>query len=347
MNLNLGNATEQLEGIQTKVTRPKPRNAATQSSISPFFLLGCPRSGTTLLQALLNRHPEIAIPPETKIFCDFVGRSRTIRKSCITRIASDLKLPLGNPDSMLGLDAVTILETIQRLYVKQLERNGVRLVGEKTPEHTSRILPIRTAYPDAPIVAIIRSGFEVAESLTRVPWIRCNPGAAAIIWNYYMRHITNAVDSGITRFHIVRFEELIERPEQVLAEVFQFLGAAAGFESHCLEPNRNIDQWLFPNREFKWKGRATQPIQTHPQEKALSAFSRRLVVASSSAMLNRWNYWDDQIRISPLEGKLLRMLGMAACTWTLVNLPLGRLINEAVHVGASIRLKAPSSRDPN
>jgi len=31
-----------------------------------FFIVGCPRSGTTMLQQALNRHPEIAIPPETK-----------------------------------------------------------------------------------------------------------------------------------------------------------------------------------------------------------------------------------------------------------------------------------------
>src|SRR5258708_24668045 len=32
----------------------------------PIFILGCPRSGTTLLQLMLHAHPRIAIPPETR-----------------------------------------------------------------------------------------------------------------------------------------------------------------------------------------------------------------------------------------------------------------------------------------
>ncbi|WP_218171464.1 sulfotransferase [Streptomyces mirabilis] len=31
----------------------------------PVFVLGCPRSGTTLLQLMLHAHPRTALPPET------------------------------------------------------------------------------------------------------------------------------------------------------------------------------------------------------------------------------------------------------------------------------------------
>jgi hypothetical protein len=33
-----------------------------------FFIVGCPRSGTTMVQQALNRHSRVAIPPETKYF---------------------------------------------------------------------------------------------------------------------------------------------------------------------------------------------------------------------------------------------------------------------------------------
>uniref|UniRef100_UPI00281255E6 sulfotransferase n=1 Tax=Streptomyces alfalfae TaxID=1642299 RepID=UPI00281255E6 len=36
------------------------------ASPRPVFLLGCPRSGTTLLQLMLHAHPRIALPPENR-----------------------------------------------------------------------------------------------------------------------------------------------------------------------------------------------------------------------------------------------------------------------------------------
>ena len=38
----------------------------------PFFILGAPRSGTSLLSRMLDSHPAIAVPDETKIFETFI-----------------------------------------------------------------------------------------------------------------------------------------------------------------------------------------------------------------------------------------------------------------------------------
>lgn len=35
---------------------------------TPFFIVGCPRSGTTLLSVLLDRHTRLCVPPETAFF---------------------------------------------------------------------------------------------------------------------------------------------------------------------------------------------------------------------------------------------------------------------------------------
>ncbi|MBI3838011.1 MAG: sulfotransferase, partial [Planctomycetia bacterium] len=40
-------------------------------SFSPVFLIGCPRSGTTLLRVMLDSHPHLASPPETFFLLDF------------------------------------------------------------------------------------------------------------------------------------------------------------------------------------------------------------------------------------------------------------------------------------
>jgi hypothetical protein len=41
----------------------------------PIFVMGCPRSGTTLLQLMLHRHSRIAIPPENRfVLAGYLGR---------------------------------------------------------------------------------------------------------------------------------------------------------------------------------------------------------------------------------------------------------------------------------
>ncbi len=44
--------------------------------MNKFFIVGCPRSGTTMVQQALNRHPQVVIPPETKYFFSFYGHSQ-------------------------------------------------------------------------------------------------------------------------------------------------------------------------------------------------------------------------------------------------------------------------------
>ncbi|MEM9163612.1 MAG: sulfotransferase, partial [Cyanobacteria bacterium P01_F01_bin.4] len=43
-----------------------------KKQIGKFFVVGCSRSGTTLLQSLLASHPEIISFPESKFFVDLV-----------------------------------------------------------------------------------------------------------------------------------------------------------------------------------------------------------------------------------------------------------------------------------
>lgn len=61
------------------------------------FIVGCPRSGTTLLQQALNRHSQIVIPPESKFFYYFYGQSYRRQSAHLERINSDLGIELVPP----------------------------------------------------------------------------------------------------------------------------------------------------------------------------------------------------------------------------------------------------------
>jgi hypothetical protein len=68
------------------------------AAMDKLFIVGCPRSGTTMLQQALNRHSQVVIPPETKFFFSFFGHPRRCQLRHIDRLNADLGINLPKPD---------------------------------------------------------------------------------------------------------------------------------------------------------------------------------------------------------------------------------------------------------
>src|SRR5262249_32357495 len=82
----------------------------------PIFVLGCPRSGTTLLQLMLHAHPRIAIPPETRFVLTSYGARNSfgdLREEPNRRaLASSIVRERHTLFYDLGLDADEVLGEI-------------------------------------------------------------------------------------------------------------------------------------------------------------------------------------------------------------------------------------------
>src|SRR5947209_11349722 len=113
-----------------------------------FFVVGAPRSGTTMLQQALNRHSRIAIPPETA-FLTFLGLSPARQRRHVDRIATDLGIPLCVPERGVNgpEQARAFYGEMARLYVGRLGLAGVTHFGEKSPEHQRRLGRLRRVFP--------------------------------------------------------------------------------------------------------------------------------------------------------------------------------------------------------
>src|SRR5271168_3759057 len=110
-------------------------------TMKKFFIIGCPRSGTTMVQQALNRHSQIVIPPETKVFFSFFGQSRKRQLRHLERLNQDLNIRLPRPKARVDslAEGRAFYESMARRYLERLEKQDAVYFGEKTPEHTGHL----------------------------------------------------------------------------------------------------------------------------------------------------------------------------------------------------------------
>jgi len=183
---------------------------------------GAARSGTTLLRTVLGRHPCIISGPEATVF--------------LRRITAPRHL-----GPRLGLDPAHVerwqfqsrsqVEFIERFH-HAMVRNPHRLVWvEKTPANVFRFGFVRRAFPEARLVHIVRDGRDVVCSLRHQPWAKIRRAIprdsaeaarlCATMWAASVR--AGLRHRGDPRYHELRYEELVTRPEQTLRALLGFL----------------------------------------------------------------------------------------------------------------------------
>lgn len=168
------------------MTNPSPDGAHVGDCDSPLFVVGPSRSGTSLMRALLNRHPDVGLAGETHYFDDLrlrlqgrelTGLTEDDRSSCEQYFMALAHRPYGHDGNAdagwlgraelraaadgIGDGADAYFEAFCRL---SSQRRAATRWGEKTPRHVFRIDEILGRYPTARIVAMVRDPRAVVAS---------------------------------------------------------------------------------------------------------------------------------------------------------------------------------------
>ena len=217
-----------------------------------FFIVGVAKSGTTWLELLLDRHPEIACKGEAH-FADLL---QSTLADALERYNAKLKVHGGHTND-LSFDAEDsdhlTVTAIALMFAKWADSPDIKIIGEKTPANI-RYLPLLNHYfPEAKFVHIIRDGRDAAVSgwfysLNRNEAYTLEtfgdlPGYIRFFSKTWAETIGAARDVAGTlgeRYIELRYERLVGAPEQELARVLSFLGADAAPRSieTCLEGAR-------------------------------------------------------------------------------------------------------------
>ncbi|WP_159450139.1 sulfotransferase [Demequina sp. NBRC 110056] len=220
----------------------------TGTSSTPVFIVGVPRSGTTVLASMIAGHTGFVVGPETHFF-------RTLSDRRLRRAISDDRWPREAVAALMRIE-VNDTSVAEQVHVteatlwKRLEDRPAtaesmiraltatpapdRLLAEKTPGHLAHIERIWRYVPGARVVHMVRDPRDVARSLAKVPWTSFSSEiAGAFEWSKRLAESEAALRSRQDLVYNLRYEDLVRDPELELRGLCGFL--RCDFEAQMLD----------------------------------------------------------------------------------------------------------------
>ncbi|MFI4854628.1 MAG: sulfotransferase family protein [Phycisphaerales bacterium JB065] len=288
----------------------------------PFFIIGTGRCGTTLLQAMLMCHPRVTIPPETHFYSRFHPAAHGLRCPVVDEEVEAYleKVVTQWWWEQLGLDGDGFAEAVRsgeartsrELMLWVLDHLAMNmgeaepaslLIGEKTPHFERYIDAILGDFPGAKFIHMYRDPRDVVVSLQKEWWWRePSKWRTAVYWRDVMERQAKAAEAlGPAKYLELRYETLVDRPEEELKRICAFLGVEFD-ESMLRHHERKASGFL--EVEKSWKQLTMKPIDKarHGRYRSkLSPQEIRRIERTAGPMLKRFGYGPDEtIGDSPL-----------------------------------------------
>jgi len=278
-----------------------------------IFILGVGRSGTSLLQSILNSHSKICFLPETKFLTSYVLKKNfKITKSNYKKITNQFKSDKRLKRLKIDLDeALQINNTMYDIYQYILETKLINQnksnIGDKDPKLIEKINRLHHFFPNSKIIHIIRDPRDVVLSRTKAKWSQKYPFYFhAII--YYMQ-LSLGIKSGRNKYKEnyieVLYENLIKNPDYELLRVMKFLNL--DFEKSMLN-FKDSSKELVSEDELEWKKETFLPIKKNNFNKwklGLTNFQSFIIESICFFHIKKFNYKNE---IKFLSFKMLFVL---------------------------------------
>jgi hypothetical protein len=247
----------------------------------PIFVVGCPRSGTTLVQCILSASSHAFSLPETHFFswvlpaidsaaASRIGPAQLRHAREAFEVEAELTLPAEfwlELEKRADLTARDLFVAVVDFYRPAADLRAI----EKTPRHVLHLDTIGTAFPDALFVAVARDPIDVASSLLGVPF-----ESSRSVLSHAQRW-TESIQASQTysrvypaRLKTVVYEQLVQQPEAMVRDLCAFVDLPyepAMLEEFGREAARNVgrgEAWkrdvrtgVIVDRKGVWRTRMT------------------------------------------------------------------------------------------
>ena len=205
----------------------------------PIFILGFPRSGTTLVEQTLSAHPRISAGDELTLVSDIA-----------TRLPRLFDSPLNYPEALAELwmaDHLQGLDDLRDLYLQGVRRLGVVQPGaawftDKMPLNETHLGLIALMFPAAPLIHVLRHPLDAvlsafSNTLTHGHFCAYALESAARHYVLTMDLVDHYRREMALRYLPVRYEDLLADHEGSVRRMLAFIGEP--FDARCLRFDEN------------------------------------------------------------------------------------------------------------
>ena len=196
--------------------------------IRPVFIVGMPRSGTSLVEQILSSHPDIHSAGERMELENFANA-----------ICSDLDSRQPYPFCLSAADR-SYLSTIAKRYIKEVSAkapDNTRVVTDKMPGNYIHLGLIQLLFPKARVIHCVRDPMDTCLSCYTnrlmghaYSYNLTNLGRQYHLYEELMGHWKSTLSLSIMDVH---YEDLVNDPEQVSRAIVKFCGLK--WDSRCLD----------------------------------------------------------------------------------------------------------------
>ncbi len=258
---------------------------------TPIFIVGTPRSGTTLTAKILGRHSRLFMPGETHFFDDIYARRHELGEPQETHSAAGIAtrlstlyerfnepadqqriIALGGEDALrceLGTSCRTYGEVLSRFMQFQMRHHPTKIRwGNNVPKDIFHVKDILKFYPEAKFVICVR---DIRDFLLSYPnrWKTTSPEnvervkklyhpiLTSLLWKIAMKQI-RALKAlvPLDHFLIVRYEDLVTQPQATINTLCHFLKEPYEEEMLHVEANNSSfavqEQGIFSTSIQRW-----------------------------------------------------------------------------------------------
>lgn len=235
---------QQIKDYLFKLSLARPINGYPlhrNEAITPFFIIGSGRCGTTLLRRVLTAHPDICIPPETYVLHKCIQLFRRLNTlpwdDLVNLVLSTIEYHPKFTDFNLSLRPLyqqlinipekdrtlaLIIDQFYQFYASENQYQCIRW-GDKTPLYTLHLDSILQVFPRAQFIHLIRNGVDVVHSYLKTK-LRLELEDTSRRWLESVNIARSFGDQHPSIYLEIRYETFVEDPKKIVKQVCEFLG---------------------------------------------------------------------------------------------------------------------------